>query len=65
MLAAGIWIVFTLWIFQGPYWSLLVGEGVSAAAFGASWLAKGAEWRYLFGRGTQRQKAAWAATAHT
>jgi hypothetical protein len=59
ILAAGIWIVFTLWIFRGPYWSLLVGEGVSAAAFGASWLAKGAEWRYLFGTGTAAQKIAW------
>lgn len=51
ILAAGIWIVCTLVVFSGPYWSLLVGEGVSAAAFGASWLAKGAEWNYLFGRG--------------
>jgi hypothetical protein len=49
-------------IFHGPYWSLLVGEAVSAAAFGASWLAKGAEWRYLFWSGTKAQKLAWAAT---
>lgn len=61
MLAAGVWILFTMKIFRGPYWSLLVGEGVSAFAFGASWLAKGAEWRYLFGRSTEEQQAAWRA----
>ena len=55
MAGAGIWILFTLVIFHGPYWSLLVGEGVSAAAFGASWLAKGAEWSYLFGTGNHAQ----------
>lgn len=31
-------------------YSLLIGESVAIAAFGASWLAKGAEWRMLFGR---------------
>jgi hypothetical protein len=50
-------------IFQGPYWSLLVGEGVAAFSFGASWTAKGAEWRYLFGRSTKDEKAARATLA--
>jgi hypothetical protein len=63
ILAACVWIVFTVVIFDGPYWSLLVGEGVSAAAFGASWLAKGAEWRYLLGQGTGAQKLTWAAAS--
>lgn len=30
-------------------YSLLIGESVAIAAFGASWLAKGAEWRMLRG----------------
>jgi hypothetical protein len=63
ILAAAIWILFTMKIFQGPYWSLLVGEGVAAFSFGASWTAKGAEWRYLFGRSTADEKAARATLA--
>lgn len=47
--ASAIWIVATTWFWQGPYWSLLLGEGVSAIAFGASWFVKGAEIKYLFG----------------
>jgi hypothetical protein len=53
---AGLWILATALkvsghgpIYKGPYWSTLLGEWVSATAFGASWFAKGAEWRYLFG----------------
>jgi len=49
IVVAAIWIVVTTWFVHGPYWSLLVGEGVSAVAFGASWFVKGAEIRYLFG----------------
>jgi len=36
IVVAAIWIVVTTWFAHGPYWSLLVGEGVSAVAFGAS-----------------------------
>jgi hypothetical protein len=50
-------------LFLGPYWSLLVGEGLAALSFGASWTAKGAEWRYLFGGSTADEKAARAALA--
>jgi hypothetical protein len=52
-------------IYQGPYWSLLVGEGTCAFAFGASWTAKGAEWRYLFGRSTAAEKTARAELAQS
>jgi hypothetical protein len=65
MLAAAVWILFTMKIYQGPYWSLLVGEGTCAFAFGASWTAKGAEWRYLFGRSTAAEKTARAELAQS
>ena len=48
---AGIWILVTLKIVDGPYWSLLAGETACAVAFGASWFAKGFEIQYLLGRG--------------
>ena len=48
---AGIWILITLKIVDGPYWSLLAGETACAVAFGASWFAKGYEIEYLLGRG--------------
>jgi hypothetical protein len=44
-----VWIVAT-WIFGGPRWSLLLGEWVSAWAFGFSWLLKGLEIDTLLGR---------------
>jgi hypothetical protein len=45
---AAVWIVVTNWLWQGsPRISLLLGEGLATAAFGASWLAKGAEIKYL------------------
>jgi hypothetical protein len=50
--AAGIWILVTLKIVEGPYWSLLAGETACAVAFGASWFAKGYEIQYLLGRGS-------------
>jgi hypothetical protein len=43
-----IWIVVTGGVGSPPR-SLLIGEWVSAWAFGASFLAKGAEWDMLFG----------------
>ena len=49
MVLALVWIVVTLaagW----PYRSLLIGEWVSAWAFGLSWLTKGAEWDMLSGK---------------
>ncbi len=49
---AGIWIVVTLKLVDGPYWSLLAGETTCALAFGASWFAKGYEIQYLLGRGS-------------
>jgi len=64
MVGAGVWIFITMKVHHGhPYWGLLVGEGVCALAFGASWTAKGAEWRYLFGRSTADEKTARAALA--
>jgi hypothetical protein len=44
--AALVWIVVTQYA-GWPRISLLIGEGVSACAFGASWLAKGAELNVL------------------
>jgi hypothetical protein len=44
-----IWIVVTLSVGWPPR-SLLIGEWVSAWAFGASFLAKGAEWDMLLGK---------------
>ena len=49
MALAFIWIVVTGRVGSPPR-SLLIGEWVSAWAFGASFLAKGAEWDMLFGR---------------
>jgi hypothetical protein len=53
---AGVWILLTTKIFGHgpvyhghPYWSLLLGEWIATWAFGLSWLAKGAELKYLFG----------------
>ena len=34
----------------GPDKGVLFGEWIAIWAFGASWLAKGAEWEVLFGR---------------
>ena len=48
MVLALAWIVVTM-IAGWPYRSLLIGEWVSAWAFGLSWLTKGAEWDMLFG----------------
>jgi hypothetical protein len=53
--AAGIWILVTSKIVDGPYWSLLAGETACAVAFGASWFAKGWEIEYLLGRGSPSQ----------
>jgi hypothetical protein len=44
-----LWIVITLWVGWPPR-ALLIGEWVSAWAFGASWLGKGAELDVLFGK---------------
>ena len=49
MVLALVWIVATM-AAGGPYRSLLIGEWVSAWAFGLSWLTKGAEWDMLFGK---------------
>jgi hypothetical protein len=49
MVLALVWIVITM-AAGGPYRSLLIGEWVSAWAFGLSWLTKGAEWDMLFGK---------------
>jgi hypothetical protein len=49
MVLALVWIVVTM-IAGWPYRSLLIGEWVSAWAFGLSWLTKGAEWDMLFGK---------------
>jgi hypothetical protein len=38
----------------GPDKGVLLGEWIAIWAFGASWLAKGAEWETLFGRGAGR-----------
>jgi hypothetical protein len=47
---AGGWILLTavFHVIHGPYYSVLLGEWVSASAFGASWFVKGAEIHYLF-----------------
>ena len=37
-------------ITHGPDKGVLYGEWIAIWAFGASWLAKGAEWEILFGR---------------
>jgi len=51
MLVAGAYMILANGLETLPReYSLLVGESVAIAAFGASWLAKGAEWRMLFGR---------------
>jgi hypothetical protein len=49
MALAIVWIVVTLSVGWPPR-ALLIGEWASAWAFGASWLAKGAELDMLFGR---------------
>jgi hypothetical protein len=49
MVLALVWIVVTLAV-GWPYRALLIGEWVSAWAFGLSWLTKGAEWDMLFGK---------------
>jgi hypothetical protein len=49
MVLALVWIGVTALV-GGPSRSLLIGEWVSAWAFGASWLMKGAELDMLFGR---------------
>jgi hypothetical protein len=58
--AAGLWVLATMHInhlgpirdvgplIHGPYQSVFIGELVATMAFGASWLAKGAEINYLF-----------------
>jgi hypothetical protein len=48
--AALLWIAITMGLHVGPRWSLLVGEWVSAWAFGLSWALKGLEMDTLFGR---------------
>jgi hypothetical protein len=52
MALAIVWIVVTLAVGWPPR-SLLIGEWVSAWAFGLSWLAKGAELDMLFGKPRQ------------
>ncbi len=48
---AAAWIVVTNWVWHGgPRISMLLGEGLATAAFGASWLAKGSEIRYVLGK---------------
>jgi hypothetical protein len=47
---AGIWIIVTMKIVDGPYWSLLAGETACALAWGASWFLKGFEIEYVFGK---------------
>src|SRR5438874_217392 len=59
MIGAGVWIFVAMYLHHGhPYWALLLGEGLCAFAFGASWAAKGAEWRFLFGGSTAEERAA-------
>lgn len=65
MVGAGVWIFVSMKLHHGhPYWALLLGEGLCAFAFGASWTAKGAEWRFLFGGSTAEERAARRALAH-
>jgi hypothetical protein len=47
---AGVWIVVTMKVVNGPYWSLLAGETACALAWGASWFLKGYEIQYVLGR---------------
>jgi hypothetical protein len=49
MVVAIVWIVVTQSVGR-PHYAQLVGEWVAVWAFGASWLAKGAELELLFGR---------------
>ena len=64
MVAAGIWIYVTMKVHHGhPYWGQLAGEWGCAFGFGASWTAKGAEWRYLFGGSTADEREARAELA--
>lgn len=72
ILVAGIWILATIKIFgHGPlydarYWSLLLGEWLATAAFGASWLVKGFEYSYVLGHGgTEEAELAVATDAPT
>jgi hypothetical protein len=51
MALALLWIVVTHFA-NWPSQSLLIGEWVSAWAFGVSWFAKGAEWDMIKGRPT-------------
>jgi hypothetical protein len=44
----------------GPDKGVLFGEWIAIWAFGASWLAKGAEWKTLFRRGASPQAVAGA-----
>jgi hypothetical protein len=47
---AAVWIVVTSQLWHGsPRISMLLGEGLATAAFGASWFAKGFEIKYLLG----------------
>ena len=55
--AASVWILVTLKLVDGPYWSLLAGETACALAFGTSWFAKGYELRYLLGRTREAPEA--------
>jgi len=50
-----VWIVITLSVGWPPR-ALLIGEWVSAWAFGASWLGKGAELDMLFGKPAERRR---------
>jgi hypothetical protein len=52
---AFLWIVITLSVGWPPR-ALLIGEWVSAWAFGASWLGKGAELDMLFGTPAERRQ---------
>jgi hypothetical protein len=64
MLGAGVWIVVSMKLRGGhPYWALFLGESLCAFAFGASWTAKGLEWRFLFGGSTAEETAARLAQA--
>jgi hypothetical protein len=51
-----LWIVITLWAGWPPR-ALLIGEWISAWAFGASWLGKGAELDVLFGKPKKELRA--------
>lgn len=50
MVLALVWILVTSFVWHGgPYYTLLIGEALAAAAFGISWLSKGFEPDVLFG----------------